>query len=202
MSANPTITANETVQYIGNLLNIDVSGKLTVMDMIEDLKTIPNLANFRNFIKEKFNYERFRYLTGYQKFIALVNEYKKENIKLDDEQLEKCSSYANKLYYKTISIFDEVNFMVQEGYDIRSKKVSDFIGLSFMKHPKQIKILEKVGKREELLRLCTSNKPELENRIYRAIEELTLISSFPQLAPKKIEGIDTIKKLQLMAGSI
>ena len=42
MSANP-INANDIIQYLGNLLNIDVTGKLTVMDMIDDLSSIQDL---------------------------------------------------------------------------------------------------------------------------------------------------------------
>lgn len=197
MSANPTITANDIVVLIGNTLNIDVSGKITVLNILKKLSKIPNPDKFLDFIEERFNYERFRYLVGYQKFLALANEFQKENMKLNSDQKEKCVSYADKLYYKTISVFDEVNFMVQEGNDIRNKQVSNYIGKAFMKNPKQIKILEKVGKREELLRLCICNKPLLEQKILNALEELTLIKQYPQLAPKKDEAaINLIQNLQ------
>ena len=196
MSANQINTNDTVIHHIGNTLNIDVTGKLTVMDIIDDLSSIQDLAAFRIFVKEKFNYERFRYLTGYQKFLALVNEYKKENIKLDDEQLKKCNSFASKLYWKTISVFDEVNFMIQEGNDIRSKKVSNYIGLAYVKQPKEIEVLDKIGKREELLRLSVCNKPLLEQKIDEAVKELTLIKHYPQLAPKKDEiAINLIQNL-------
>ena len=196
MSANP-ITANDVVQYLGNLLNIDVSGKITMLDMIDDLSTIPNLAEFRIFVKEKFNYERFRYLTGYQKFIALVNEFKKETMKLNEDQVKKCNSFSSRLYWKTISVFDEVNFMIQEGNNIRSQKVSNYIGLAFIKYPKEIEVLDKIGKREELLRLSVCNKPLLEQKIDEVVKNLTLIKQYPQLAPKKdVKTIELFKKLE------
>ena len=195
MSANPII-ATDVVQHIGNTLNIDVSGKITALNIIKVLSSIPNLADLVEFIEEKFNYERFRYLTGYQKFLALVNEYKRENIKLNDEQLKKCVTFADRLYWKTISVFDEVNFMIQEGNDIRSQKVSNYIGAAFIKQPKEIEVLDKIGKREELLRLSVCNKPLLEQKIDEVVKSLSLIKQYPQLAPKKDEAaINLIQNL-------
>lgn len=201
MSANPTITANDIIQYLGDTLNIDMSSKLTVLDMIEDLKSIQDLPKFRIFVKERFNYERFRFLTGYQKFLALMNEFKKENApKLDEVTRDKVYSFANIIYKKTTSCFDQVHFLIQEGFDIRSEKISNLIGLTFMNEPKEIKVLELVGKREVLYKLCRIDKPQLEEKIYEAVHKLALEKAYPHLAlenKKSFEGIETMERLKL-----
>ena len=210
MSHNPFLLETNLAKYFAQLLNISVDDDLSMMDMVEELNSIENLSDFRIFVKEKFNYERFRYLTGYQKFIALVNEYKKENgPKLDEVTQNKVTNTALRVYWKTIGVFDEVNFMIQEGNDIRSKKVSDFIGKAFMKKKndtfvvdfKSVQVLENIGKREELLRLCNSNKPLLEEKIYNAVNKLALEKAYPHLAienkKKNFEGIKTIERLKL-----
>lgn len=210
MSHNPFLLETNLAKYFAQLLNISLDDDLSMMDMVEDLNSIENLADFRVFVKEKFNYERFRYLTGYQKFIALVNEYKKENgPKLDEVTQDKADSFAAKLYKKTIDCFDEVNFLIQEGNDIRSKKVSDFIGKAFMKKKddtfvvdfKSVQVLEKIGKREVLLNLCNHNKVELEEKIKNTVHKLALEKAYPHLAienkKKNFEGIKTIERLKL-----
>lgn len=190
------ITINDFVKYLSQILNIDLSDKLTALDMLEDLKEIQDLGEFRIFIKSSFNYERFKFLTGYQKFLALKNEFIKNNKpKLDEVSQEKANSFAYKLYKKTINVFDEVNFLIQEGNDIRSKTISNYIGLSFMDQPKEIQVLELVGKREELLRLCNTDKTRLENKIFEVVERLALIKKYPQLEVKrdKIEVLERLK---------
>ena len=202
MSHNPFLLETNLAKYFAQLLNISVDDDLSMMDMVEELNSIENLADFRIFVKEKFNYERFRYLTGYQKFIALVNEYKKENgPKLDEVTQDKADNFAAKLYKKTIDCFDEVNFLIQEGNDIRNKKVSDFIGKEFMSEPREVKVLEKIGKREVLLNLCNHNKVELEEKIKNIVHRLALEKAYPHLAienkKKRFKGIETIERLKL-----
>lgn len=201
MSANPIITANDVVKYISQILNIDVSDRLTFQDILDDLASVNDLPLFRMFMKERFNYERFRYLTGYQKFVALLNEFKKENApKLDEAKHDKVNSFASILYKKTTDCFDEVYFLIQEGNDMRGKKISYLIGKKFMNEPKEIKVLELIGNREVLCKLCRNDKPLLEEKIYQAVYKLALEKQYPHLAlenKKSYEGIETMEKLKL-----
>lgn len=196
MSANP-INANDIIQYLGNLLNIDVTGKLTVMDMIDDLSSIQDLAAFRIFVKEKFNYERFRFLTGYQKFNALVNEFKKENKPtLDDEMISKANSYSSELFLKLTNILDEVNFELQtKGKTIEDLNFMQTLSRNgFAKH--QINVISQLGSKKELMNLCLYGKEILRLRIEDIVNRKALIKQYPQLAPKKDEAaINLIQNL-------
>lgn len=186
MSANPIITANDIIQYLGNLLNIDVTGKLTVMDMIDDLSSIQDLADFRIFVKEKFNYERFRYLTGYQKFIALVNEYKKENApKLDEKSLLKVENYSEKLFKEVTRIFDELNIRLQEtGKSFENVNYEKTL-LSNGLEQHQINVLNEIGNKTKIFALAVRGKTQLKDLIEEVVYKKTMIKHFPQLAPRE-----------------
>lgn len=167
-----------------------------INDLLGELESLINKDNLIPFIKQHSNYESFKFLKGLEKLTALIEAFKKENKpKLDEVSQEKANSFAYKLYKKTINVFDEVNFLIQEGNDIRSKTISNYIGLSFMEQPKEIQVLELVGKREELLRLCNTDKTRLENKIFEVVERLALIKKYPQLEVKK-EKIEVLERLK------
>ena len=171
-----------------------------INDLLGELETLTNKDNLIPFIKQYSNYESFKFIKGLEKLTALIETFKKENKpKLDEVSQEKANTFAYKLYKKTINVFDEVNFLIQEGSDIRSKAVSDYIGLAFMNQPKEIQVLEIVGRREELLRLCNTNKIELENKIFKAVERLALVKKYPQLE-KKNEDKKSLENLTKKLG--
>ena len=197
MSQNIFLNEKKLALHFAQILNISIDDDITIMDIESELNTIDNLVSFRNFVKEKLNYERFRFLTGYQKFLALVKEFRKDEYKLDEVAQEKVNTFAYKLYKKTVDIFEEVNLLIQNGHDIRSRTVSFYISEILKNQPKEIQVLELVGKREYLLRLCNSSKLKLEIEIKKAVEKLALEKQYPQLVNKKsFEGLETIKKLQ------
>ena len=182
MSHNPFLLETNLSKYFAQLLNISLDDDLSMMDMVEDLNSIENLADFRIFVKEKFNYERFRYLTGYQKFIALVNEYKKENApKLDEESQIKVSDYSSKLFSLITSIMDSVNFELQT----RGKTIDD---LDFKKtllsngiKNHHIEVLTAIGDKKKIFHLSVYGKEELKARIESIVYRKAIIKQYPHL---------------------
>lgn len=187
MSANLVINENTLAKHFSQILNIGIDDDLTMQDMIDDLKSIENLAEFRAFVKTRFNYERFRYLTGYQKFVALVNEFKRENKpKLDTDNDYKVRKTSETLFRKVSSIFDEIDYLVQTGYDIQSKKVSLVLFRAFgaedEKSKKTLEVLEKIGKRQDILNLLKRDRKGLEEKIKEIVYDLTLMKQYPEMA--------------------
>lgn len=180
------ITANDVIKYIAGILNIDLSNNaLLLEDMIEDIKSVNDLAAFRVFIKEKFNYERFRYLTGYQKFIALVNEFKKENkLELSEEMQNKALTYSEDLFKRVTTICDEVNFELQT----KGKKIDDLdLFATFKRNGLEnhhISTLKAIGRKEKVFALSVYGKEELRLRIESIVHKKALEKMYPQLAIK------------------
>lgn len=190
MSANH-ITANQAVEYLCGILNIDIQNSLILTDMIDDLKEIHDLAKFRLFVKERFNYERFNYLTGYQKFIKLVQEFKKENKpRLSIAGQDKAYSYSQKLFSKVTTILDEVNFTLQEeGKTIDDLDLEKTLTTNGLKDH-HIIILRGVGDKKKLFHLSVYGKEELRLKIESIVNQKTLEKEYPQLVkPKSAEAL-------------
>lgn len=201
MSANPTITANDVVKYISQILNIDVSDRLTFQDILDDLASVNDLPLFRMFMKERFNYERFRYLTGYQKFVALLNEFKKENqLQLSEENKTKVDDYSSKLFSLITSIMDTVNFELQtKGKSIDDLDFEKTLLSSGIKNH-HIEVLRAIGDKKKIFHLSVYGKEELRARIESIVHSKTMIKQYPHLAlknKKSYEGIETMEKLKL-----
>ena len=198
MSIKQSITANDVLKYLCNkVLNIDMSDKLFMMDMLEDLSAIENLASFRIFVKERFSYERFRYLTGDQKFIKLVQEYKKENApKLSEDRLLKANNYSSKLFSMITTIMDDLHFTFQTTgksiEDVDLEKTLEANG--FEKH--HISILNGVGSKKKLFHLSVYQKEELRASIESIVKRKSLEKEHPQLAKPKSQDMKTLERIR------
>lgn len=179
------MTANDIVKYLGEILNINANNQLVVQDILSDLNKINDLPKFRLFIKERFNYDRFKYLTGYQKFIALVNEYNKENICLNELEDYKVRSYADTLFSRVTTIFDEIDYRVKIGMDINDKKISKLLYLEFGQDDKALLVLNKIGRRQDILDLMLRDREGLKSKIKGITVRLSLEKKYPHLAIEK-----------------
>ena len=194
---NKQITANDVVKYIAGILNIDLSNNaLLLEDMIEDIKSVNDLALFRTFIKEKFNYERFRYLTGYQKFIALVNEFKKENkLELSKEMQIKALTYSEDLFKRVTDICDEINFELQT----KGKKIDDLNLFETFKinglENHHIGVISSIGSKETIFAMSVYGKEDLRARIESIVNKKALEKQYPQLAIKN-DGAKVLERLK------
>lgn len=190
----------QILEYLCELLNINLKNKLVSDDILDDLKKMSqeyNLNDFRLFIKDKINYERFRYLTGYQKFIAMANEFKKENkLELSEEMQIKALTYSEDLFKRVTNILDEVNFELQEKRkDIKELNLKKtFLKNGFKEH--DIKVLRAVGDKNKLMHLSVHGKDELSRIIESIVNKKALVKMYPQLANKKSSDIKVLERLK------
>lgn len=196
MSINQTITANDVLKYLCKILNVDMTDKLFMMDMLEDLTTIENLAAFRIFVKERFSYERFRYLTGDQKFIKLVQEYKKENTpKLSEDNLLKVNNYSSKLFSQITTIMDELHFTFQlTGKSIEDVNIDETFKANGLKHH-HVSILNAIGSKKKLFHLSVYGKEELRASIEAMVKKKSLEKEYPQLAKSKSQDAKVLARI-------
>ena len=189
----------EILEYLCELLNINLKNKLVSDDILEDLIKMSkeyNLNDFRLFIKEKINYERFRYLTGYQKFIAMANEFKKENkLELSEEMQIKALTYSDELFCKVTTILDYVNFELQT----KGKSIDDLDLFETLKknglENHHISVLNAVGSKKEIFTLSVYGKDELKLKIASIVHKKALEKQYPQLVIKK-EKIEVLERLK------
>ncbi|MGJ0302474.1 hypothetical protein NG774_04005 [Aliarcobacter cryaerophilus] len=198
MSANPFLAENKIAIHFAQLLNISIDDELSMMDMEDELSTIGDLVGFRKYVKNRFNYSSYQFMTGYQKFIALAKDFRVDNKpKLDQETEMKVYNYTTRLLSKITNFAFALNFEVQEkGYDLKTIKMDK----TFEKvlNEKDIEICKIIGF-NAIYDLAIRNIPKLETELEKAITQKALITKYPQLAnnKKEFEGMGTIKKLKM-----
>lgn len=176
------------LEYLGTLLNIDLRSKTVsdkILNTLSDMSLEYNLTDFGVFLEEKFNYERFKYLTGYQKFIAMANEFKKENkLELSEEMQIKALTYSEDLFKRVTAICDEVNFELQT----KGRKIEDLdLFATFKRNGLEnhhIKVISSLGSKETVFAMAIHSKMELELKIASIVHKKAMIKSYPQLANK------------------
>jgi hypothetical protein len=98
------------IDKIVKILGIDLADTSTLAFMGEDIIPLKNDINsFVEYVRNNCNSHKLNYKDGFQKFIFLVDEYKKNKIALSHEEQLKIHSYSNDLNNKIIIIFELFN---------------------------------------------------------------------------------------------
>ena len=199
MSANQFLAENKIAIHFAQILNISIDDDISMMDMENELSTIGDISEFQKFVKNRFNYSAYQFMTGYQKFIALAKDFRKDNEpKLDQETEMKVYNYTTRLLSKITNFSFALNFEIQEkGYDLKAIKMDK----TFEKvlNEKDIEVCKVIGF-DNIYKLANYNIPKLEAELEKAITQKALITKYPQLAnlnKKSFEGIETMQKLKL-----
>ena len=199
MSANQFLAENKIAIHFAQLLNISIDDDISMMDIENELSTIGDISEFQKFVKQRFNYSAYQFMTGYQKFIALAKDFRKDNEpKLDQETEMKVYNYTTRLLSKITNFAFALNFEIQEkGYDLKAIKMDK----TFEKvlNEKDIEVCKVIGF-DNIYKLANYNIPKLEAELEKAITQKALITKYPQLAnlnKKSFDGAATIQKLKL-----
>ena len=198
MSANQFLAENKIAIHFAQILNISIDDDISMMDIENELSTIGDISEFQKFVKHRFNYSAYQFMTGYQKFIALAKDFRKDNEpKLDQETEMKVYNYTTRLLSKITNFAFALNFEIQEkGYDLKAIKMDK----TFEKvlNEKDIEICKIIGFRT-IYDLAIRNIPKLEAELEKAITQKALYAKYPQLEnqnKKSFEGIETMQKLK------
>ena len=198
MSLNQFLAENKIAIHFAQILNISIDDDISMADMENELNTIGDIAEFQKFVKQRFNYSAYQFMTGYQKFIALAKDFRKDNEpKLDQETEMKVYNYTTRLLSKITNFAFALNFEIQEkGYDLKAIKMDK----TFEKvlNEKDIEVCKVIGF-DNIYKLANYNIPKLEAELEKAITQKALYAKYPQLAnnKKEFEGMGTIERLKL-----
>ena len=190
----------EILEYLCELLNINLKNKLVsdkILMTLRDMSVSYDLIKFGDFLESSFNYERFRYLTGYQKFIAMANEFKKENkLELSEEMQIKALTYSEDLFKRVTTICDEVNFELQT----KGKKIDDLdLFATFKRNGLEnhhIGVLKLLGSKETVFAMAVYGKTDLMARIESIVNKKALVKMYPQLQNKKSDDMKVLERLK------
>ena len=198
MSLNQFLAENKIAIHFAQILNISIDDDISMADMENELSTIGDISEFQKFVKQRFNYSAYQFMTGYQKFIALAKDFRKDNEpKLEQETEMKVYNYTTRLLSKITNFAFALNFEIQEkGYDLKAIKMDK----TFEKvlNEKDIEVCKVIGF-DNIYKLANYNIPKLEAELEKAITQKALYAKYPQLAnnKKEFEGMGTMQKLKL-----
>jgi hypothetical protein len=159
---------------------------IVLLEAIKKMIVESGVEDYNTLFKEILSSKSFDTLSKVSDGIAKA----KKVPQLDSTQLQKVSSFSEKLYKKTCDIFDQINWEIQaEGRDLAKYDIPA------MFEPEELKVLVKVGKRDRLMYLARHDKHELEDRIFAVVRDLTVMKVSSTKAIKE-DGSDTLKRLE------
>ena len=199
MSANHFVAESKFVFFISQLLNISIEDETIVIDIENTLREIVDIPAFIEFVKERFNYSAYEFKTGYQKFVALARDFRRENpLRLDNETEGKVDKFSNHLYGKSVHFFEFVRDLIQTAsMNLTDTKIKIFYE-TYFKEERERAVLSEVGNLKELYNYAINSKQEFESLIFQIVTRKALINKYPQLAnnKKEFEGMGTIERLK------
>ncbi len=182
------------VDYLCEVLNIKTDNTLLILDMVEDLKTIQDLAEFKFYIKSRVANlnDEYRYLSGYQKFIKLVDNFNKENkqnlqVGLFDDVEEKINKLIKKCRtaWRTIEAKRPLGFRIDDlDYKVIPKYFDNV----------EIKLLDQVGGFQRWYKDYDEN--EFKEELIRIVKASRIKIHDKKLLGGKSQDVNVIKLLK------
>jgi len=153
------------IDYITQLLNIKTESELVILDIGNELSKLDDPADFIVYLRKNYNHYHTTYLTGFQKFLYLLDLYKNKSItekSIDEIKLisQKVNNVARQLGEHTEANFEDI-FL-----NDANNKLRYFT-------QKEIEILNLIGNLGYCIRLqkSVSGTDALETEIYNRINQ-------------------------------
>ncbi|HID40850.1 MAG TPA: hypothetical protein EYP33_01700 [Pyrodictium sp.] len=168
------------IDKIVKMLGIDLADVNTIAFMGEDLMPLRDeIGLFVDYVRENCNSDKMRFKDGFQKFIFLVDEYKKNKLALSYDEHTKIYNYAEELNSKIIVIFELFNEELDKNRvslnasdakryldsDGVTKNLKDYLG------EKGLMVVDMLGRRD-ICRSVRSNRYRLAEEIREAVTKL------------------------------
>jgi len=101
---------NNTAVIIASLLNINLNNKIVALDIDNELNKLKIELHypFVGFIKNNFDNEEYKYMSGYQKFVAMLKRYKKKQLEtLAKQNYTKLEQDGQELINKLYAVYKQ-----------------------------------------------------------------------------------------------
>lgn len=151
-----------------NMLKENYKLEKSMIDYTIDLIKENRIEDFRALMVSISKSKKFDYISKLQEAIDL----NKPIIKLDEIEHKRVYTYADKLFSKVTSVFDEIDYQVGIGQDIDSKQMTNFIYANL--DEKDRKVLRLIGDRHRLLFMIRNARTTLQEQIMQKVEDLSV----------------------------
>jgi hypothetical protein len=164
-----------------------------LLTMIKILISEANVTDYKKLLDLIITSKKFDLLS---KVYDAIDKCKIE-VSLTTEEIPKVQTYSDKLFSKTTSVFDEIDYQVSIGKDINSTQMTNFIYANF--DDKERAVLKQIGDRNRLLFMIRGMREALREQINKIVEDLSLEKKKTVLGLSMTQKTDNEKKmLELM----
>ena len=170
----------DLIEYLVSILNIKTNSSFVILDMTEEIKEIEDLVEYRNFMRQSFDYLGMEYYTGFQKFIKLTAIYKRQYTKNKNAQrISKSVKVASILAQKIKDVQSYIENGKEDYSDFNSDEKCYFSKF-------EISQIERLGGLRNCVRLqkSVSGDDELLNQLKAQMEEMIIVQALPSLETK------------------
>lgn len=152
------------VRILVNNFKLDASVAFATKQKITD----SNIANYDMLLDEILLSKRFDFLSRLEEALVAC-----KTITLEENEILKVQTYSDRLFSKTIDLFEEVDYQVQIGKTtLESIEVSRFLR-TYLSN-KDLEILKEIGNRDRLLFMCRNAKDALKTQINKIMMDKSL----------------------------
>jgi len=151
-----------------NILKQNYKLEKSMIDFVIDSIIENGISDFSLFLSSIAKSKKFDFLSKLQDAI----DKRKVVVELDEIEASRVYSYADKLFSKTTSVFDEIDYQVSIGKDLNSDTMTRFIYANFDDKDRQV--LKLIGDRNRLLFMIRGMREALREQIKQNVEKLSL----------------------------
>jgi hypothetical protein len=158
------MSAEDLMKVFVTNFRIDANIVFVAKVMIDE----SGVVDFGVLMREVLSSKKFDFLSKLQDGLDKC----KVVVELDEIEASKVYSYADKLFSKTTSVFDEIDYQVSIGQDLNSDTMTRFIYANFDDKDRQV--LKLIGDRNRLLFMIRGMREALREQIKQNVEKLSI----------------------------
>ena len=179
------------IEYLTEVLNIKSDNEFVIKDIMTELQKVDDIVAYRKYVRDNIKNIDLAYLTGFQKFIQLTNQYIKqqEETKLPHDTAKSFSENLTKKVY-------QARTFIKNQLDICNERPFSTLAVDGKKffNDKELRALAELGSPYLIIEL--SQNDELEDSLIRLfLNKYIAKSKYKQL------GENQKKVLKLIGGA-
>lgn len=99
--------------FIVETFNIKSGSMLTVMNISKKIESLSDPLEFIQYAEQTVSCQKLQFLTGYQKFLKVFNDYIKSKLQLNPKAEGQIAEFSDKLTKRLTDIAIQIHYLLQ-----------------------------------------------------------------------------------------
>ncbi len=165
--------------FIVETFNIKSGSMLTVMNISKKIESLSDPLEFIQYAEQTVSCQKLQFLTGYQKFLKVFNDYIKSKLQLNPKAEGQIAEFSDKLTKRLTDITIQIHYLLQ----VNGHPFSCYVN-TFEKNlnNKQIEVCKDIGTWEDVYRKALHGPHNLEKDILDICYQKAMLKINPNIA--------------------